>query len=482
MKYLYITACVLLLFIPVKSQVPPAVEQFLSPSYMQGASLSLMVKNTANDSIVYCYDADRELIPASIMKLVTTATALELFGEDFRYETAILYDGQITDSILNGNLYIKGGGDPTVGSADFRNRDKAINEWINAIKKAGIKQIDGSVIADESIFDTEGVSMKWLLEDLGSSYGQGAYGINVFDNRYTIYLNTGQDGAKPHIDRIDPEMPSLIFRNYLTSSKSSRDSTYIIGAPLSNERFLYGVVPANRRGHILSGDIPEPALFLAQYITKRLTAENITVTGVPSCYRQLVMEGKWKRQKRQLITKTFSVPLKEIVRITNYTSNNLNANTLLKTIGLKYQADSVQNLSSYNKGILKTVEHWNQKGLNTSSLWMYDGSGLSPSDKTTARFMCDLLSYMAVKSEKSKTFVISIPRAGVEGTVRNTLKGSLLEGKIRLKSGSMNRIRSYAGYIEKDGQLYALALILNNYSCTQAQIKNDIEQLFLSLF
>lgn len=466
---------------PEKAQTLPAMEQFLSASYMSGASVSIMIRDINSGSVIYSYDAEREVIPASVIKIVTTATALELLGETFRYETAIMYDGQITDSILNGNLYIRGSGDPTLGSADIGSDcDKVIREWITAIKKAGIRKITGTIIADESIFDTEGISMKWMCEDMGSYYGQGCYGLNIYDNRYSLFLNTGDPNSKPEIEKSEPDMSSILFHNYLITKKSTKDSTYIIGFPYSNERYLYGTIPANRSGYKLKGDIPEPALFLARYMTELLKKEQITVIGTPTCYRILSREGKWEKKERKIITTTYSLPLKDLVRITNHVSNNLYADAFLKTIGLKHRSDEV--ISSFDKGIKVINKHWEDKGIKTSSLWMFDGSGLAPTDKITAGLLCELLSYMATKSSVSKTFTESLPRAGMEGTVVNTLKGSILQGKARLKSGSMSRVRSYAGYVTKDNKQYAVAIIVNNFSCTQSQMKRDIEQLLLSLF
>lgn len=475
-----IIVCFLFLF-PGKAQTHPAIERFLGASYMNGASVSVMIKDIRDGSVRYSYDAEREVIPASVMKVVTTATALEILGENFRYETAIMYDGQITDTILNGNLYIRGSGDPTLGSADMgADRDKVIREWIKAVKNAGIRKITGTVIADESIFDTEGISMKWMREDMGSYYGQGCYGLSIYDNRYSLFLNTGAPNTKPEILRSEPEMPSILFRNYLTTNQAAKDSTYIVGFPYSNERYLYGTIPANRSGYKLRGDIPEPALFLAQYTAKLLEKEHVTVIGTPTCYRVLSEEGKWEKQNRKILTTTYSLPLKDLVRITNYVSNNLYADALLKTIGLNHRSDEV--VSSFDKGIKILHKHWEDKGLKTASLWMFDGSGLAPTDKVNARFLCELLTYMATKSSVSKTFVESIPRAGMEGTVATMLKGSALHGKVRLKSGSMSRVRSYTGYVTKDNKQYAIAIIVNNFSCKQSQIKVDIEQLLLSLF
>jgi len=474
------------------AQTHPALDRFLSTPYMQGASVSFMIKDVQSDTAIYRYDANREIIPASVLKLVTTATALEVFGENFRYETTIVYDGEIKDSTLYGNIYIIGSGDPTLGSSEMgRDRDKTIREWVTAIKQAGICSITGSVIADESIFDLEGVSMKWMREDLGSYYGQGSYGLNVFDNRYTLYLKTEAPACKPLILKTEPEMPSLLFHNYLITSQTDSDSSYIIGLPHVNERYLFGVVPSYRNEYQLKGDIPEPSLFLAQYLTKQLQKSAIGVGDAPSNYRLLSSNLFSYTRERKILVVTYSPPMRELVRITNHVSHNLYADVLLKTIGLKLinkeevtssqKGRSQELTSSFDKGVLKLKQHWEEKRLNTSSLWMYDGCGLATADKLTASFLCDLLSYMYTQSPVSQSFFQSLPRAGMEGTVSNTLRGSRLQEITRLKSGSMSRVRCYAGYVTLDNTVYAVAILVNNFSCSQTQMKMDIERLLLSL-
>ncbi|MDR1382019.1 MAG: D-alanyl-D-alanine carboxypeptidase/D-alanyl-D-alanine-endopeptidase [Tannerella sp.] len=466
---------------PGKAQTHPAIERFLRLPHMRGASVSIMIRDIRGDSVIYACDAEREVIPASVMKTVTTAAVLEILGENFRYETAIMHDGQIRDSVLHGNIYIRGSGDPTTGSAATgTDRNRTFREWTTAVRNAGIRKITGAVIADESIFDTEGISMKWLREDLGSYYGQGCYGLNVYDNRYSLFLDAGEAGSRPVIARCEPDMPEILFHNYLTAGNADRDSAYITGLPYSAERYLYGMIPANRSGYRMDGDIPDPALFLAKHFAELLKGERIEVAGDATCHRLLMREGKWEKRDQTVIATTYSPPLKEIVRITNHTSNNLYADALLKTAGLKYRPGEI--ISSFGKGIGILHEFWSGKGLDTSSLWMYDGSGLSPSDRATAAFLCALLSYMATQSSAPEAFTESLPRAGMDGTVANMLKGSALQGRTRLKSGSMSRVRACAGYVTDGAALYAVAILVNNFSCTQSRMKADVEQLLLSLF
>lgn len=465
------------------AQTPAPVKWLLQAPYMRGASFSLVVKDVQEGRTVYSYDTDRLQSPASVLKTVATATALEILGEDYRYPTTLEYDGILESGTLEGNLYIKGSGDPSLGSSHFApGQNKFLSTWIAALQKAGIKHITGSVISDESIFDTEGVSIKWLREDMGNYYAPGSYGISIFDNMYKLSLQTGAAGTRPVLKGTEPDIPFIRFKNYLKADPVSSDSAYIIGAPLDDVRYLYGVLPANREAYVLKGDIPDPALYLARYLTDQLQQKGIRVDGSPSCYRIEVEENRWKKGERKEIVTTYSPTLREIASVCNHVSHNLYADALVKTVGLQYKPRRNEMISSFGRGVQVVKEYWEKKGLDVFPLRMNDGSGLAPADKVSAGFMGELLVYMATESAVSDAFIASLPQAGIEGSVRNFLKGSKLQGKARLKSGGITGVRSYAGYITKDGKTYAVAVFSNNYSCSMSRMTGALEKLLLQLF
>lgn len=465
------------------AQTPAPVKWLLQAPYMRGASFSLVVKDVQEGRTVYSYDTDRLQSPASVLKTVATATALEILGEDYRYPTTLEYDGILENGTLEGNLYIKGSGDPSLGSSHFApGQNKFLSTWIAALQKAGIKHITGSVISDESIFDTEGVSIKWLREDMGNYYAPGSYGISIFDNMYKLSLQTGAAGTRPVLKGTEPDIPFIRFKNYLKAAPVSSDSAYIIGAPLDDVRYLYGVLPANREAYVLKGDIPDPALYLARYLTDQLQQKGIRVDGSPSCYRIEVEENRWKKGERKEIVTTYSPMLREIASVCNHVSHNLYADALVKTVGLQYKPRRNEMISSFGRGVQVVKEYWEKKGLDVFPLRMNDGSGLAPADKVSAGFMGELLVYMATESAVSDAFIASLPQAGIEGSVRNFLKGSKLQGKARLKSGGITGVRSYAGYITKDGKTYAVAVFSNNYSCPMSRMTRALEKLLLQLF
>jgi D-alanyl-D-alanine carboxypeptidase/D-alanyl-D-alanine-endopeptidase (penicillin-binding protein 4) len=280
----------------------------------------------------------------------------------------------------------------------------------------------------------------------------------VFDNAYTLYLASGAAGSRPRVLGTEPKVEGMRFHNQLMSATVRTDSAYIAGMPFSGDRFLYGVVPEKKERVSLKGSIPDPPLFLAQYFTAELAAAGIAVDGEATCRRLLVEGNAWKHRERTPLVATHSPTLLEIVRVVNERSHNLYAEALLKTLGVGYTAEPGEAVSSTGRGI-RVVEAWcKAKGLNVSALRMYDGSGLAASGKITAAFVCDLLRYMKKESEHAGAFIASLPRVGTEGTVASFLRDTPLMGAALLKSGGMEGIRSYAGYVTRDDRTYAVAL------------------------
>ncbi len=462
-----------------RAEMPGALRRFVERPIVRGASVSFVAKRVKDGKTLYSYEGDRQLTPASVMKTVTTATALELLGEDFRFETTVEYDGELRpDGVLDGNLYIRGGGDPTLNSSESATpRDSVVDAWVEAVERAGIREITGAVVADARVFDTEGVSMKWLREDLGSSYGQGSYGLNIFDNRIALSLTSGAPGTTPRVTSVSPRVEGLTFRNYLRAA--TKDSAYAVGFPFASERALYGTLPARRSGLYLGSDLPDPPLFVARYVNERLRDRGIRIRKRPTSMRIEAEAGRETTRPRRPIITTRSQPLREIARRLCVVSHNLYADALLKTLGRRSESE----LSSFGRGAQVVRAHWAAQGLDADALWMYDGSGLAVTDKVTAAFLCDMLTYMATRSRASEAFRQALPMVGRDGTVRRMLRDTDLDGRARLKGGSMSRVLCYAGYVDdSDDVRYAVAVMVNNYTGKTLAMRQAIEDLLLELF
>ena len=442
------------------------IERFVKNSLLENANISLLVKDMNANQTLYKYRSKSAVTPASTMKLVTTASALEMLGSDFCFKTILAIDGKISrDSVLTGNLYIRGGGDPTLGSDKIGDAD-FLTKWVAAIRQAGINRITGRIIPDSGIFDDEGVNPHWTWEDIGNYYAAGAYGIAYMDNTCRVVLRSGAEGTIPEIIKIIPEIKGLIIENYLKSTKINSDSAYFYGAPHSDLRIVRGEIPANKPEFTVKCDIPNPATLLVEHLQAKLIQSGVAVNQKPS-------EVTTQSQNLKVIYTHLSPPLSQIITETNVRSNNFYAEQIFRYLGQSSEATS-------NHAIRNIKEFWKSKGISVDGLTQLDGCGLSPSDAVSAEFLTDLLIYMS-KSPNKESFFKSLPVAGESGTLSNFLKNTRLSGKVHAKSGTISRVKSYAGYLETKNKKLVFALLVNNANGTSKEVTKKMEQFLLDI-
>lgn len=441
----------------------------LVPAILPGQCVvGICVTDIGTGESVAAYNEKIEFVPASVLKLLTTATVLGLYDADYCMETRVSHTGKIgADGVLRGDLYLTGGGDPSLGSEfSLQPRDRFEKECIAALKKAGVHRIEGRVIADASLFDMEGVSPKWLWEDLGNYFAAGAYGINFSDNMYRLALRSGKSGTRPEILSTSPVMEKIRFTNFLEAKDNRKDSAYIYGAPFSEMRRIYGSIPANRKEFVIKGDMPDPVEFVAEHITAVLREAGIEVAGEAG-----TVFIRNAGEKRSLLFSFRSDPLSRLVRVTNERSNNLYAECLLRLIALKKYP-----VGSARGGIGVMRDFWNGKGVPADGMLVYDGCGLSPVNRISPRALCAVLAAASKMPGTGTVFRQSLPIAGREGTVGSFLKGTPLEGKMRLKSGSMAQVQCYAGYYSGKRE-YAVVIMVNSFTMPRAELCSRLEKL-----
>ena len=428
------------------------------------ATIGFLVTDLETEEAIVSKNAEMCLTPASISKLITTATALELLGADFQFETALQYNGTLSDGVLNGNLYICGGGDPTLGSKFFEN--DFIAEWCNMLKINGIRQITGTIIADAQIFDNQPLPKGYPNNDIGNWYAAGTYGLSVFDNILNVYFKSGAAGEKPKITKISPKINGLQIINNLKSKKGVGDSAISYGIPYENKRQIYGSIEANRTDFLVRADLPNPPTALVDTFTNYLIANEITVGKIPDTLLYPT--------PKTVLYKHFSPPLSEIIKIVNHNSHNMFAEHIFKYLSLKNSQQA-----TFSGSVELTKKFWEENGLNVSKFFITDGSGLSPNSKISAQFINDLLIFMYKKSKNISVFFESLPIAGQSGTIRSFLKNTKLDGKAHLKSGSFSKVQCYAGYIVSDTKIYVVTVMVNNFSISRASVKKEIEKMIL---
>jgi D-alanyl-D-alanine carboxypeptidase/D-alanyl-D-alanine-endopeptidase (penicillin-binding protein 4) len=403
------------------------------------------------------------LAPASVMKVITTASALEILGTDFQFETQLAYTGKIENGVLKGNLVIVGGGDPTLGS---KNVLALLSKWAGIVKQAGINKIEGNIVGDGSIFDSQLIPNTWVWEDMGNYYGSGACGLNINENLYKLYFKPNSVGKLATVLRTEPKIPEITFSNEMkTGSASSGDQGYIFGAPFTYNRTLRGSIPAGRTEFAIKGALPNPPLQCATWLKKALEKIGISSLNAEASFVK-------STQKRTLIHTEKSKTLAEIVKRTNTKSINIYAEAMLKMIGVKQKEKG-----SSASGAEAVKEYWETKGIDANGFFMEDGSGLSRFNGITAKQCVTILQSIS-KEPFFAQFYQSLAVSGQSGTLKRVCRNSVATGKIHAKSGSMKRVRCYAGFVENQaGKKYTFAILINNYSGKYSSLTPTVEKL-----
>jgi D-alanyl-D-alanine carboxypeptidase/D-alanyl-D-alanine-endopeptidase (penicillin-binding protein 4) len=286
-----------------------AIQKFLSDSSMIHASVSLCIKDSDNGETIAEYNKDMSLIPASVLKLITSGVALEMLGPQHNFRTIIGFTGSLNKRTgrLSGDIVIKGGGDPALGSEYFPEYNPDfIDTLVSEIKTFGIKRVDGGIISDDSYFDYFPVPAKWQWEDLGNYYGAGVYGLSAYDNMVKIHMQTSLENTRPVITGLSPVWYKYNFDNQLIATGST-DEGYVLAAPYSTSGCLTGSIPAGEEDFILKASMADPPLFLARLLDEKLEASGIKIKEKPSTIR---LSGSKMTGEARVISEMVSPPLR----------------------------------------------------------------------------------------------------------------------------------------------------------------------------
>lgn len=432
--------------------------------------MSVLVQNLTTGEVIDSYREDKVVPPASVMKLLTTAACLETMGPGFRFPTILEYTGTIDGGVLHGDLYIRGGCDPSLG---WKGRTAFLNQWVKAVKAAGISRIDGAVIADMTMLDGEAQNPAWLCEDAGNYYAPGIFALNYYGNTMNIVLKSGEPGSVATVVGTEPQVEDIVFINRVRCDKIQYDGAFVSGIPYSRERYLTGAVPSNLGTFGVKGDLPNPGLLLARHLTQRLRESGVAVKRdanyLPD-YNPLT-------PPRHELYIHYSEPLSEIIKETNVNSNNLYAEALFRYLGTRYTLPGTIHNS---QDLLR--DYWRRRGVAVQNAIIKDGCGLAPQDAVSAKAFVQLLTIMR-NSPNADYWMASLPVSGKTGTLTSLCPGTPLEGRIHAKSGTIAGTKNFAGYIDMpNGDTWVFAILINSAPGKARNIQHVIQQYLLDVY
>ncbi|MFW5805328.1 MAG: D-alanyl-D-alanine carboxypeptidase/D-alanyl-D-alanine-endopeptidase [Bacteroidales bacterium] len=438
---------------------------------LQTAGISYIVMDAETGKTLKAHREHVSMTPASTIKIIATAAAIDKFGPEHCFETKLAIQGNLEDGILNGNVYILGNGDPALGSIRFQHHYYGpfsfLKRWSEAIEDTGIKRIDGNIVGSENQNLLNKIPRTWIWEDIANYYGASPSLLNIYENTYQISFDTGnKPGDTTTIKKITPDDLKIEFRNDVIASDGGGDKAFIFGIPGTQQRIIRGTLPAGHDNFIIKGAIPDPALLAAKHLRDELEKNGINVTGNATTGIPM--------PKTETIHTLKSPPLQDLIKLTHYKSINLYANM----IGLLFSEERIT-----DKALENLITYWNEKGLRTEGMKLEDACGLSGFNQVSAFQLAYVLKYMN-DTEYADEFKASLPVSGKSGTLKYFGRNSDFQSKFHGKSGSIKRVSCYAGYLETNsGKNVIVVSMINRYDNSSGTIKkiqaDFIEKIYL---
>ncbi|WP_276497147.1 D-alanyl-D-alanine carboxypeptidase/D-alanyl-D-alanine-endopeptidase [Pontibacter litorisediminis] len=439
-KAILVLACLLLQTVAWSQTVPQklaaAYSKFEQDPQLQNAIASLYITDAKTGEVVFDRNSRIGLAPASTQKVITSISAYELLGKDFRYETQLAY----RKNKGNNELVILPSGDPTFGSWRWAEtkEDRVLAGVTKSLQRTGIKSFKQVTVANHS-WNDETVPDGWMWQDIANYYGAGSAKLNWRENQYDVILKSGPSIGDPvAIVKTVPELNGYGLRSELTSAAAGTGDNAYIYFPLSApSATIRGTIPVNESSFKISGAMPSAARQFVSTLSDTLQTLGIKLPKQPVEHNAPLPSGY------TVFHTVTSPPLDSIIYWFNRKSINLYGEALVKTIAYKHTSDS-----QTGNGLQEIRAFWKQRGLPETELSMVDGSGLSPLNRVTTHAQVQLLQH-AQAQPWYKSFYTSLP-------VFNGMK---------MKSGTIRGVKGFCGYHKgKDGKEYVFSFIVNNYN------------------
>ena len=425
-----------------EEQLNSNIASMFNDPVMRNAQWGFVVYYPKKKKIINSYNENASLIPASTTKLLTTEAAMTLFGKDYQWVTQLEHSGSIDEQgILNGNLYIVGSGDPSLGTgrAGASTYGALVSDFVRSVKDLGIKRVKGDIVLKTAVFK----SNKTVVLPANIVW-KGSRG-------YFVPMGSTND--------TDPRQERLLGR------KNPEDQKFVYLSPFTQEM----VYTENFGGIALSTKLPDTPAYLGNNLKASLAKNGIITEG--KVVSQSESEQNLSEERKKIIAYQ-SPKLEDMVYFINQTSNNHMSEALLKTTGFYKYGDF-----SLDTGRTMMNKHLSKKMFDFQGFNYADGSGLSRSNVVTPISQVKFLSSL-MDDKHFDSYFKSLPIGGQTGTLKSMFRNSDSFGQVFAKTGTLNRVKTLAGYIKtKSGKLLTFSLLINNYSGSVGQVKQKMEKI-----
>ncbi|HLL77017.1 MAG TPA: D-alanyl-D-alanine carboxypeptidase/D-alanyl-D-alanine-endopeptidase [Pyrinomonadaceae bacterium] len=477
------------------------MSELLASPALAPAHFAVKVVSLDTGATLFEENAGKLLMPASNMKIYTVAAALDRLGPDFRFATSVYSAAPPDDKgRVKGDLVIYGRGDPSfatrfAGEGDYFKGVEALAEKIAA---AGVRRIEGDIVGDESYFDGPALGWGWEWDDLAWYYGAPVSALTVNDNAVDLSVKPGErEGAAAVVTagpsflgfpvvvsgagvdassaaRNSPPLLSIINRATTSARGTPREIT--IDRPLGQDYVeVWGTIPADDPGQTVPVAVPRPALMFAAMLRAALERRGVQTRG-----RTASIDARTRELQRRPfdpaplveLARRESPPLREIAAHTMKPSQNLYTELILRTLGKQSSAPPPEPGQAANRrrtsaqlGHAVVRQFLREAGVpNVERLSLVDASGLARQNLITAEATVQLLTYMS-RRPNFQVWLDSQPVAGVDGTLRGRMRGTMAAGNLRAKTGTISNVSALSGYVTTAaGERLAFSIIVNHYT------------------
>ncbi|MCK5737604.1 D-alanyl-D-alanine carboxypeptidase/D-alanyl-D-alanine-endopeptidase [bacterium] len=449
-------------------------ELFDTPAFAN-ANWGVAIQSLKTGEYLYLRNADKGFLPASNMKIFSSATALANLGSAFQYHTEILTPGRIDSAagVLYGDLIIRSNGDPTLSSHYLIYEDlpdsllAELTRWAESLKAQGIHRVEGRLIGDDNAFFDQLLGFGWSWDDIPEWYAAQISALSFNDNCVDIQVFPGDSIGAPARYEIFPKTPFMnITWDVSTVADDAADGIHFRRSQGSRDILIYGSVGISEKNVSDWFSVENPTEFFINVLQDVFENAGVEIFG-SALDIDLIPNYSYDSEGSTLLFQRKSPYLKDIVKVVNKVSQNMWAETLLRTLGFEYAG-----YGNDENSIAVAERFFSRIGISPHDIVIADGSGLSRLNLVTPRQVITLLRYM-YRHPTWSDFRESLPIAGVDGTIRRRMRGTLAEGNVRAKTGYISRVRALSGYVTTlDQEDLVFSMIVNNYTIPTSMANN----------
>ncbi len=447
-----------------------SLDSVFSDTSFAHAHWGVELRSLADDRVVYQRNSDRMFLPASNMKLVTGAAILEVLGPDYRYKTQIEASGPIQNGTLEGDLVVRGSGDPTFSIRLAGDPRDIFRAWADSLRALGVTRISGGIVGVDEAFDDPALGSGWSWDDLDSSYAAGVTGLQFSEGVVDIQVIPGSNVGDPGIVILSPPTQYVKVQNLtVTTSPGTAARVDVDREDTGPGIIISGTIPIDTPYVDDAVAVRNPTAFFVNSLREVLRESGIIVEGPPMDADEWPVPLGTLHATNPLFVHR-SIPLREILPAMLKPSQNWIAETFLRTLGLERRGEG-----SADAGAAVVDSLFSAWGLDVEELRMADGSGLSRYNLVSPDLIADLLEHMA-GSENWDLWYSSLPIAGIDGTLANRMEGTAAEGNVHAKTGSLSAIRALSGYVTTAaGERMIFSILVNQYIGPSREIDSIVD-------